>query len=125
MTFYPSLVKLGAIATSGRISPWDCTCSAGPQVIGILPQGRVKSCLLRAFYEAQGLFVPWFLNCSDLHSALTEARRQCTAPASQCNWPSPDYVTAFLLAANGDAQTGMKVKEKLLACANGGGIVCP
>lgn len=105
----------------------------------------VKSCLLRAFYEAQGLFVPWFLNCCDLHSALTEARRQCTAPASQCNWPSPDYVTAFLLAANGDAQTGMKVldefwtkngsrfplalydklKEKLLACANGGGIGGP
>ena len=72
----------------------------------------MKSGILQAFHEAQGLFVPWFLNCCDLHSALTEARRQCTAPAFQSNWPSPDYVTAFLLAANGDAQTGMKVLDE-------------
>ena len=104
----------------------------------------VESHLLKAFHEVQGLFVPWFQNCSDLQSALTEARRQCTDPVSQHNWPSPHYVTAFLLAANGNAQTGMKVldefwiqngsrfpmalydklKKKLLACVNGGGIVC-
>lgn len=127
---------------------WDCASGQSDSCrfsrFGQNP-GDVESRLLQAFHEAQGFFVPWFLNCCDLHSALTEAKRQRTAPASQHNWPSPDYVTAFLLAANGDAQTGMKVldefwiqygarfplalydklKEKLLACANGGGIACP
>lgn len=103
----------------------------------------VESRLLQAFHEAQGLFVPWFLNCCDLHSALTEAMRQRTDPASRHNWPSPDYVTAFLSAANGDAHTGTKVldefwiqncsrfplalhdklKEKLLAFASQQGAV--
>ena len=105
----------------------------------------VESRLFKAFHEAQELFVPWFQNCSDLQSALTEAKRQCTDPVSQHHWPSPHYVTAFLLAANGNAQTGMKVldefwvqygsrypmalhdklKKKLLACANGSSIVYP
>ncbi len=102
--------------------------------------GDVESQLLQAFHEAQGLFTPWFQNCCGLHSALAEARRQCDDPASQYNWPGPDYVKAFLLAVNGDVQTGMKVldefwtrrdgdfppalyeklQKKLLACANGG-----
>ncbi len=71
----------------------------------------VKAQVLQAFHEAQGLFVPWFQNCCDLPGALAEARRQCTDPASHHNWPAPDYVYAFLLAANGDVQAGMEALE--------------
>lgn len=99
---------------------------------------EVEDQLLQAFYEAQELFVPWFQNCNNLHNALVEAKRQCTDLDSQHNWPSPDYVTAFLLAANGDTQVGVKIlnefwlqqcqglpdhlynklRGKLLTCAN-------
>lgn len=105
--------------------------------IGQTPRA-VEAQLLHAFYEAQELFVPWFQNCCNLRNALVEAKRQRTDRNSQYNWPSPDYVTAFLSAANGDTQTGVKIldefwlqqcqglpddlhnklREKLLACAN-------
>ncbi len=91
-------------------------------------------------YQAAAVCISTFQNCCGLHSALAEARRQCDDPASQYNWPGPDYVKAFLLAVNGDVQTGMKVldefwtrrdgdfppalyeklQKKLLACADGG-----
>jgi len=106
---------------------------------------EVETRLLHAFYEAQELFAPWFQNCCNLHNALMEAKRQRTDPNSQYNWPSPDYVTAFLFAANGDTQTGVKIldefwlqhgqdfpdvlynklRTKLLACANREDIVYP
>ncbi len=66
----------------------------------------IKAQLLRAFYEAQTLFVPWFQSCRGLSGALTEARHQRTDPACRYNWPSPDYVAAFLFAANGNASAG-------------------
>ena len=116
-------------ASEQRLSCRFSRCGQNPEY--------VESRLLQAFHESQGLFVPWFQNCCDLHSALTEAMRQRTDPVSRHNWPSPDYVAAFLLAANGDVHTGMKVldefwlqngsrfplalhdklKKKLLACA--------
>lgn len=79
----------------------------------------VKAQVLQAFHEAQGLFVPWFQSCCDLPGALAEARRQCTDPDSRLNRPAPDYVYAFLLAANGDVQAGMEALEMYWKCQLG------
>ena len=67
--------------------------------------------LLGAFYEAQTLFLPWFQECQGLCGALAEARCQSVDLDCRFHWPSPDYVTAFLLAASGEPKLGMEALE--------------
>lgn len=106
-------------------SPWEDHCR---RVIQVYPL-KGASAVFR-----------WGL-CFDFLPIFGESgslRYQRTDRNSQYNWPSPDYVTAFLSAANGDTQTGVKIldefwlqqcqglpddlhnklREKLLACAN-------
>ena len=72
------------------------------------------------FLRDKPLWEAWFRETKGLPACLREAERQRDNPYS--NWPTPDYVRAFLLAALGQKQEGMAVMEaELDRMAAGGG----
>jgi len=63
-----------------------------------------------AFQEARPAWEAWFRETAGLEASLREAERQ-SAETFNINWPRPQYVRAFLLAALGRQAEGAEALE--------------